>query len=301
MVSKKTLIRDFTLEIEKLKSELIATRSRNGVYLNASAYEEITIESESRRILGEEQKAKIEIMEANLRNKVQELFVLSNNLSSLRKENDSTCAALESTKDILEKTEHVLACTRQTLTEETALRKAHQSTEEKLSTTGEELISTLKQAVTDVGGLRSKIQRKSNVHDINRFKWHESQANVADVTDQVDKKLHSFQLHQEELMSDLSRRIRDFVQAELENHEESRRKLESKVSQLGASEREVIECTSGAKEEMNEVLEEIKVLREDVKQKIGEGLRGLSAAAGRISAGVINELETFHTQVRKMY
>jgi kinesin family protein 11 len=54
-----------------------------------------------------------------------------------------------------------------------------------------------------------------------------------------------------------------------------------------------------AKEEMNEVLGEIKVLREEVKQKVGEGMNGLSTAAGRISAEVINELEGFHTQVGK--
>ena len=55
--------------------------------------------------------------------------------------------------------------------------------------------------------------------------------------------------------------------------------------------------TSKARDEMNEVLEEIKFLREDVKQKVGEGLQGLSVAAGRISAEVISELEGFHTQV----
>jgi kinesin family protein 11 len=49
---------------------------------------------------------------------------------------------------------------------------------------------------------------------------------------------------------------------------------------------------------MNEVLEEIKVLREDVKEKVGDGLNGLSAAAERISEEVIHELIDFHTQVR---
>ncbi|KAK3046245.1 hypothetical protein LTS18_013411, partial [Coniosporium uncinatum] len=73
MVSKKTLLKEFTAEIEKLKSELIATRQRNGVYLTAETYEEITTESESRRILSEEQKDKLDTMEVNLRNKVEEL------------------------------------------------------------------------------------------------------------------------------------------------------------------------------------------------------------------------------------
>jgi kinesin family protein 11 len=48
---------------------------------------------------------------------------------------------------------------------------------------------------------------------------------------------------------------------------------------------------------MDAVLEEIKTLREGVKDRVGEGLQGLSAAAERISAEVISELGAFHTQV----
>lgn len=62
LINKKTLLREFTSEIERLKSELIVARQRNGVYLSNENYEELTTESESRRILSEEQAAKIETM-----------------------------------------------------------------------------------------------------------------------------------------------------------------------------------------------------------------------------------------------
>jgi kinesin family protein 11 len=45
------------------------------------------------------------------------------------------------------------------------------------------------------------------------------------------------------------------------------------------------------------VLEEIKILRDDAKTRVGEGLQGLSVAAERISAEAISELGAFHTQV----
>src|SRR5271155_3070012 len=126
MISKKTLLREFTAEIEKLKSELIATRQRNGVYLSNGQYEDITGESESRRILSEEQKARIETMEVSLRNKVQELFSLTNNFNILKRDNEATRSMLENTRDVLLKTEIVLRDTRQNLADETALREAHQ-------------------------------------------------------------------------------------------------------------------------------------------------------------------------------
>jgi kinesin family protein 11 len=61
--------------------------------------------------------------------------------------------------------------------------------------------------------------------------------------------------------------------------------------------RDVSQQTSQAKEEMDQVLEEIKILPEEVKARVGEGLQGLSAAAERISGEVIGELGAFHTQV----
>lgn len=275
----------------------MATRQRNGVYLTASSYEEITEESESRRILGEEQKAKIETMEANLRNKVQELFTLTNNFNSLRKDNDIAKQTLEDTNGVLEKTEFVLENTRQSLAEETLLRKAHQSTEEQLNNVGEELISKLEIAVTDVGGLHSKIHRKSILQNGNRVEWESSKATVAHVADLLETHLIDFKRQQADVISVLSNKMQSFVQDELEKVEVTQDYLSAKLSAFGQSEKEVVGQSFVAKQEMNEILEEIKTLREDVKQKVGEGLNGLSAAAGRISAEVINELGGFHTQV----
>lgn len=297
MISKKTLLREFTNEIEKLKGELIATRQRNGVYLTTENYEGIIGESESRRILSEEQKAKIETMETNLRNKVQELFSLTSNFNIIKKDNDGTKQLLEDTKGVLEKTEIVLADTRQNLAEETAFRRAHQSTEEQLSNVGGELISTLEKTVSDVGALHSKIRRKSDLENLNRREWQSSQSQVTNITNIVESRLADFQAQEGQLVTTLSNRMQKFVQEELQKLGATQEFLKSKVSCFETSEKEVIEQTSGAMEDMNKVLEEIKVLREEVKSKVGEGLNGLSAAAGRISAEVINELGNFHTQV----
>jgi kinesin family protein 11 len=292
------LLKEFTAEIEKLKGELMATRQRNGVYLTTEGYEEMVGESESRRILSEEQQARIETMEANLRNKVQELFSLTSNFNILKKDNDGTKQILDETKDVLEKTEIVLANTKQNLAEEAILRKAHQATEEKLNNVGGELVSTLGRTVGDIGGLHSRIERNSDLQSLNRQGWHASQTQVADVTQRVESNLSSFKAEQEQLVARLSSCMQDFVQEELRKLGTTQELLREKVSSFEASEKEVVQQTSGAKEDMNLVLEEIKYLREDVKRKVGEGLNGLSAAAGRISAEVISELGAFHTQVR---
>jgi kinesin family protein 11 len=297
MISKKTLLREFTAEIEKLKSELIATRHRNGVYLSVENYEELTEESESRRILSEEQKAKIETMEVNLRNKVQELFSITSNFNNLKKDNEATKAILDQTKGVLEKTEIVLAATKKSLSEETTLREAHQHTEEKLIVVGGELLSTLHSTVSDVEGLHSKLRRRSDLQALNRNNWKSSQAQVSDVTRLVEMKVGEFTVQHGQLVESLSTRIRGFVRDELQELDTGRKLLQENDDAFDRSEKIVAENMLEARDEMNLVLEEIKTLREDVKRGISEGLDNLSAAAGRISAEVINELHVFHSQV----
>jgi kinesin family protein 11 len=301
MVNKKTLLKEFTNEIERLKSELIATRQRNGVYLSNESYEEMTVESESRRILSEEQAAKIETMEVNLRNKVQELFSLTSNFMNLKKDNEATKVVLDETKSVLDQTEFVLANTRQNLAEEEMLRKAYQETEEKLNVVGTELLSTLGKTVHDVGGLHDKNRRKSDLQSLNRNTWGLSQAQVSEVTSLVETRVEEFRLQQQDLMAAVSKRMQTFVEGELEKLSSTQAFLESNVATFEGAEKEVSEQTKSAKDEMDSVLEEIKTLREEVKARVGQGLQGLSVAAERISAEVISELGTFHTQLHGSY
>jgi kinesin family protein 11 len=297
LVSKKTLLKEFTAEIEKLKSELMATRQRNGVYLTQENYEEITTESESRRILSEEQRDKLETMEVNLRNKLQALFSLTTSFNSLKKDNEQTRLTLEGTKGILEKTEVVLEHTRQNLAEEAALRKAHQKTEGELAGIGQDMISTLEKTTSDIDGLRSKIRRKSDIQSQNRQHWASSQTHVVDTTRLVEDRIEQFRKQQESMMEGLSARMGTFVRDELEKLGASQSFLQEKMKAFDVSEQEVNGQTAKARDDMNEVLEEIKTLREEVKQNVGAGLNELSVAAEKISANIITELDEFHNQV----
>lgn len=300
-INKKTLLKEFTAEIEKLKSELIATRQRNGVYLTQESYEEMTTISESRRILSEEQRDRIETIEVNLRNKVEELFKITTNFQTLKKDNEQTQLALDGTKGILEKTEIVLEHTRQNLAEEEELRKAHEKTEGELTEIGYGMISTLGKTTSDLDGLRSKIRRKSELQSQNRRNWATSQTNVRDTTRLVEDRIEEFQQQQGQIMELLSARMQEFVHDELEKLGSSQSFLQEKMQVYQASEQEVNQQTAKTRDDMNEVLEEIKTLRENVKSKIGSGLDELSAAAEQISANIITELDGFRDELHQSY
>ncbi|KAL8348150.1 hypothetical protein RB598_001458 [Gaeumannomyces tritici] len=301
IMSKHTLLREFTAEIEKLRGELVTTRQRNGVYLSNESYEELTVQNESRRILTEEQSAKIETMETNLRNKVQELFDLTSSFMGLKKENEGTKAQLDDTKEVLDQTEVVLTATRKALGDETELRKAHQETEEKLATLGNELIGTLDRTVRDVSGLRAKNKRKSDLQSLNRSTWATSQDQVADVTEMVEGRIQEFRQDQEEHISSVSERVEFFVQAELQKLSETQAFLDEHIEQFAASKEQLLEHKAQSKQEMDAVLDEIKVVRDNIKERVGESLQVIAGAAERIAADVVSELSQFHSQLQSSY
>lgn len=300
-ISKKALLKEFTAEIEKLRTELIATRLRNGVHLTNEAYEELTVQSESQRILTEEQAAKIGTLETNLRKKVQELFALTSSFMGLKKEHEGTKTELEETQGVLEQTELVLESTRKAFAEETHIRKAHQKTEEELTAVGGELLTTLEKTVGDVSGLRAKNQRKSDLHELNRSTWAMSQAHVMGVTEHVEDRIQEFRKSQEDHIATVSHRMRDFVQEELRTLSATQSFLDENLEKFETSKGDLLSQKQQSKEQMDNVLEEIKEVRDSIKERVGESLRSIAAAAERIAADVLSELDEFHSHLHTSY
>lgn len=296
-INKKALLRDFANEIERLKTELICHRQRSGVYLSNEAYEELAAVSESRRIMLEEHAEKLETVETSLRNKAQELLMLTATFMGLKKEHESVKTQLGETKEVLDQVELVLATTRRSLAEETHLRKAHQRTEEQLVEVGGKLLSTLERTVSDVDGLRAKSKRKSDLQALNRATWQSSQAQVADATELVEERVLRLRDEQSERIGGIAERMRGFVDDELRQLSETQAFLEGQLALFGESKKGLLERSGQSKEDMDGVLEEIKVVRDSVKERVGESLQAISAAAERISKDVVSELDTFHNQV----
>lgn len=296
-IPKKTLLKEFTVEIEKLKGELIATRQRNGVYLSNDMYEEMTAQSESRRIVTEEQEAKIETLETNLKNKVQELLSLTTSFMGLKKDNDGAKAELDQKRGLLDQTELVLETTRRSLEEETKRRKAYEKTEEQLTAIGGELINKLHKTVVDVSGLHAKNKRKSDLQIINRATWSTSQTQVADVTIMVERRILEFQDEQREHIANVSKRMDEFVAEELKKLSATQVFLDENLASFTTSKKSLVEQKQKSKDDMDEVLDDIKIIRDTLKSRVGESLQVISQATEKIAGDVINEMADFHEHV----
>jgi len=139
---------------------------------------------------------------------------------------------------------------------------------------GEELIAILGRTVHDIGQLRKKTQRKSDLPSLNRNTWGLSQGHVSEVINLVESRVEEFQSQQEELLSEISTRMQNFVRDELEKFVATPAFIQENVVPFNMAEEEVSQQVSSAKDEMDIVLEETKTLSEEVKEKVGQGLQG---------------------------
>ncbi|XP_044228076.1 kinesin-like protein KIF11 isoform X1 [Thunnus albacares] len=160
-LTKRTLIKEYTEEIERLKRDLAAARDKNGVYLSVENYESMMGQLNS----GEEQVTeytdRIAAMEEELK-KVSELFVDS-------KAKLEQCAVdLEEKQQRLEETSRDLQHTKEKLSQEEFICSEFNSAQESLYNTATQLLNTVDASTSDVSGLHSKLDRKKEVEQHNR-------------------------------------------------------------------------------------------------------------------------------------
>lgn len=162
-LTKKTLIKEYTEEIEKLKKDLLAARGKDGFFIAEENYIAMQQEIKAQQEMNADQEAKISALEEELR-KLTELF------TDTQQELDYRCVELEEKETELTKTTLTLKETKSTLKETCAERDEnrylvdeHCRNEQHLHLQATNLLHVVENSVNDVDGLHSKLDRKRSV------------------------------------------------------------------------------------------------------------------------------------------
>lgn len=155
-LTKRTLIKEYTEEIERLKRDLAATRDKHGVYLSVDNYESMNSKLVSQEEQITEYTERIAAMEEELK-KIMELFTDS------KQKLDQCTEHLQDKNHKLEEAHKDLTETKHRLTQEEYITTQLQSNEGQLYSTADQLLSTAELSTQDVSGLHSKLQRKKDV------------------------------------------------------------------------------------------------------------------------------------------
>ncbi|KZO96204.1 kinesin-domain-containing protein [Calocera viscosa TUFC12733] len=167
-MSKAQLIKEYNIELERLKADLLAAREKDGVWVSNETWEELSRESEVKRTAHVE--ATRRVMELDVQLKAlqtefkESLALLSKRDGELK---DARSQIAQDEADLREK-EAELSRLLVSLQEEIAVREAFQAGEARVHGVATELKSTVQESLGDVDGLFAKIDRKQKAIGHNR-------------------------------------------------------------------------------------------------------------------------------------
>ncbi|KAH9063416.1 kinesin-domain-containing protein [Lactarius vividus] len=166
-MTRNALLKEYVTEIERLKSDLLAAREKNGIFFSEDTWNQMNVEHEVARTSLEETKRQVEIIERQLKN-VQEEYQECMNLLTTR-DGDLKVAKeeLSETTRVLTTTNEELQVTKRALEEEVIVRESYQTTEATLDEVARGLKRTAQESLGDLSATFGKISRKSAVLSAN--------------------------------------------------------------------------------------------------------------------------------------
>ena len=158
-MSKSAKLKEYTEEIEKLRKDLIASREKNGVFLDNARYQDMLNQIE---MGNQEMTEKINAIKAMTEEmaKLEELFEeVSSELKEKEADLDTANGQLQETEETLDATKVVLRKTAQEKEEQTHLVEKHVETEFKLKDQAKRLMETADMSSRDLKHVHDKMDR----------------------------------------------------------------------------------------------------------------------------------------------
>ena len=142
-----------------------------------------------------------------------------------------------------------------------------------------------------------QLARKTQIEEENKNQWRSVQKDLTDLASNLESRINTMSSFQVSKSSEMEKMIAAFVEAETKHLDQIHSFIDSQLS-LFEKQRQTFETDlTDAKSSGDVILGEIKVLREDIKEKVGEGLSGLNSAAETISQGIVDAMAGFQQQV----
>ena len=196
-MTRNSLLKEYVVEIDRLKADLLAAREKNGIYFSEETWNQMTKENELRQTELVEAKKQVDIIENQMRNVRDEFDQSIALLKRKEEELQHTRSGLQQKEETLRQREVDFQQVSNAYDEEVVVREAHQDTEVALNGVAIGLKNVAAQGLRDISGLFEKLGEFSRVaieyvtdHHLDR-KSKVLQSNKR-VVSENEKLIHSF-------------------------------------------------------------------------------------------------------------
>lgn len=295
---KKAMLKEYASDMEKLRQDLIATRKKNGIYLDSENYKEIMAESESQKILVNEQQRKLDTVNRQLKAARELVESTKQQLLQVNRELESSSNGLNDAMSELKSTSSELQTTRDDLQNGSGLRLSIVGSNLDGLNMGQELISTLDRTIMDVNVLHDRLQKKYHLDNVAKENIVTSCADIDSSVSQVQDLLSSFSGKHNDLANSLSEIINQRVQQEAERMASATNFVDKSLTSLDRLKIQIKETTGKSEMELNDLFSTVDSVRQDIKSEVRDGLRGLQQSASDICVSIGNEITTFKSHIQ---
>jgi kinesin family protein 11 len=156
-MNRNSLLKEYVAEIDRLKSDLLAVREKNGIYFSEESWNRINADNELRRTELVEAKKQVTIVENQLRNVRDEFDQSIALLKQREQELSSTKSRLQQKEETLQQREVELQQAVNAYDEEVIICQAHQQTEITLNKVTMGLKDVAAQGLREIEALFEKL------------------------------------------------------------------------------------------------------------------------------------------------
>ncbi|PWN22783.1 kinesin-domain-containing protein [Microstroma glucosiphilum] len=231
-MTRAGLIMEYVKDIERLKRDVLAARSKEGFFVSNESWKEVQDESDARKNAADELRRLVEVAESK-RESLQEQFEQNMQLL-LKRETEMKAVKTECAEKKLE-LDGVIDQAKElqvALAEETELREAYRNSEKKLNRIASSLKAQAEDDQSDLGGLFAKLERKTRVEEVNRGLIADYRDNVSTVTARLEQQASAFSKAHLEFSDDLASTLDAFVKQETVSLEQSQGQLVGQLDSL---------------------------------------------------------------------
>lgn len=215
-MTTKSLMKELSVDIERLKRDLLAARTKNGVTLSQQTYDEM----QERLKAGED---KIQDLENELADKLKALEDLGKNFQKTQGTLEKTTQQLTETRGSLQATQVELGQRSNQLAEEKLKTKAQEAVidhkenvESQLQEAANGVIETLRGTAKDLDGMHAKLARKQAVEDGNLRKFDDYRGFMSRQFQELSSQVEGQRLEQETQLKAMQASLQTFEKKKTE-------------------------------------------------------------------------------------
>ncbi|CAD6904987.1 unnamed protein product [Tilletia controversa] len=219
--TRTALLSEYIAENLRLRADLKATRSKNGVFLSQETLE--TMEGNHARAVREAQASKLECDLADSKIQTMKEQLEQNSAVLARKEEEARSARAEWEKARTEcaRLGVALDTSRKAEKEEVQLREAYMRSESRVNGVAEGLRGVVEQSTGEVGLLLDKLARKTDVEKKNQTLMNDCYTTVRELVSKLEAQVADFKTNHERFSTGLADSLHAFSSAQ-ENTKDER-------------------------------------------------------------------------------